>query len=342
MSAKLFLDAVTAKNTSRPAIGSGTSIVTEELMTVADAYFPQAHQDPKDMAKLAITGHTILGYDVVMPLFSVWHESAAIGCPVKWGDRLHMPDCGKAIWKTDSDIKLSKDFLFHPAAKTPLDAIAILKKELGNNCAVCGKVFGPWTLGYHVFGIEEFLVNTLLDPDMIKRAIDKLKQLTIWYAKAQIEAGADCLLLADHATRDLCGPDMYRDFLLPVHTELVEKIGCPLILHICGDTKDRIGHIRQSRIHCFHWDTKSGHPQKIRDLAGTKLSLMGGISNIETLYAGTIEDVARQVDASIKAGINIIGPECAVPLNAKLENLRAISDQVNLLIRNTGSAENSI
>ncbi len=328
MSAKIFLDAVTSKPSSRRAVGSGTSIVTDELMTLAGAAFPEAHLDGQVMAKLAIAGHTILGYDVVMPLFGVWHESAALGCPVEWGDRLHMPDCRKAIWKTDADIKFTKDFLRHPAAKTPLAAISILKKQLGSDCAVCGKVFGPWTIGYHVFGVEEFLINTLLEPDMIRRAIDKLKQITIWYAQAQIEAGADCILIADHATRDLCSPEMYRDFLLPVHREFVERINCPLILHICGDTKDRIGYILQSQIDCFHWDTKSGRPDEIRRLAGDRLSLMGGISNIETLYNGTAEDVRRQAKAAAEAGINIIGPECAVPLDVKVENLKAISQQI--------------
>jgi [methyl-Co(III) methanol-specific corrinoid protein]:coenzyme M methyltransferase len=328
MSAKIFLDAVMSKPTPRPAVGSGTSIVTDELMTLAGAAFPEAHLNAELMAKLAAAGHTILGYDNVMPLFSVWHESAALGCPVEWGDRLRMPDCCTTIWKTDADIKFTKDFLKHPAAKTPLEAISILKKQFGDDCTVCGKVFGPWTLGYHFFGVEEFLVNTLLNPDMIRRIIDKLKEVTILYAQAQIEAGVDCILLADHATRDLCSPQAYRDFLLPVHSELVQHIGCPLILHICGDTKDRIQYIRQSGINCFHWDTKSGKPDEIRRLAGDKLSLMGGISNFETLHRGTPEDVRRQAADTALAGINIIGPECAVPLDVKVENLRAISQQI--------------
>jgi len=328
MSAKLFLDAVMSKPTPRPAVGSGTSVVTEELTTLAGAAFPEAHLNAELMARLAAAGHTILGYDNVMPLFSVWHESAAIGCPVEWGDRLRMPDCRTAIWKTDADIKFTKDFLKHPAAKTPLTAISILKREFGDDCAVCGKVFGPWTLGYHFFGVEEFLVNTLLNPDMIHRIIDKLKEVTVPYAQAQIEAGADCILLADHATRDLCSPQAYRDFLLPVHSEFVQRIGCPLILHICGDTKDRIQYIRQTGIHCFHWDTKSGRADEIRRLAGDKLSLMGGISNFETLHRGTPEDVRRQAAETAQAGINIIGPECAVPLDVKVENLRAISQDI--------------
>ena len=297
-------------------------------MDITGAAFPEAHQDAQLMAKLAMAGYTVLGYDNVMPLFSVCHESVALGCPVNWGDRRHMPDCRHPIWKTDKDVKVAKDFLKHPSAQVPLEALSILKKELGDDCAVCGKVFGPWTLGYHVFGVEDFLINTLLAPDMIRKAIDKLKMVTVWYAEAQIEAGADCLLLGDHATSDLCSPQAYRDFLMDVHKELVERINCPLILHICGNTIDRVKYIRQSKIHCFHWDTKSGLPEEMRKLAGDTLSLMGGVSNIETLHGGEPEDVRKQAQAAADAGINIVGPECAVPLDVKVENLKAISEQL--------------
>ncbi len=328
MSEKIFIDAVNSKKTPRAAIGSGTSIVTRELMDISKSYFPDAHHDPEVMAKLAMAGHTILGYDVVMPLFSVWHESAAIGCKVNWGDSGHMPDSRGHIWNTVDEIKVEKDFLNDPAAKTPLKAISILKKELGGDCAVCGKAFGPWTLGYHVFGVEDWLVLAMLNPDEIKKAIEILKQVTIWYAQAQVDAGADCILLGDHATRDLCGPEMYREFLLPAHRELAEEISCPIILHICGDTKDRIEYIEQSNIACFHWDTKSGSPKDIRDAAGQSLSLMGGISNIDTLLNGTVETVKEQAVSAVKAGINIVGPECAVPLGVKVENLKAITKYV--------------
>ena len=325
MSRKLFLDAVAAKPTPRPAFGCGTSIVTEELMNEVGVSFPEAHLDPEAMTRLAVAGHTLFDFDVVMPLFSVWHESAAVGCPVEWGTKGRMPDCRGHIWETAEDIRYTKDFLKHPAAQAPLKSLAMLKKELGEDCAVCGKVFGPWTLGYHFFGVENWLINASLEPEMTKQCIEKMKNITLWFAEAQIEAGADCLLLGDHATRDLCGPAMYEEFLMPIHAELSKAISCPLILHICGDTKDRIEYIRQTGLDCFHWDTKSGEPAEIKKMAGEKLSLMGGISNITVLNNGTEEDVIRQARKAAEAGINIIGPECAVPLGVSLKNLKAVT-----------------
>ncbi len=47
--------------------------------------------------------------------------------------------------------------------------------------------------------------------------------MTVAFARAQIDAGADCILLADHATRDLCSPRAYEQFLLPLHRRLAEE-----------------------------------------------------------------------------------------------------------------------
>ena len=66
--------------------GTGTAIVCRELMEEVGAWFPEGHLDAEKMAALAMAGHTVLGLDVVMPLFSVCHEGAAMGCNVNWGD----------------------------------------------------------------------------------------------------------------------------------------------------------------------------------------------------------------------------------------------------------------
>ena len=85
-------------------------------------------------------------------------------------------------------------------------AISLLRKRLGDNAAVCGKVFGGWTQAYHYFGVEKFLMGTLDNPDKPAEILDRLLPVTLGFARAQVNAGADCILLADHATRNLCSP----------------------------------------------------------------------------------------------------------------------------------------
>jgi len=56
------------------------------------------------------------------------------------------------------------------------------------------------------------------------------------------------------------------------------------------------------------------------------MSLVGNVNNPEVLYQGTPDDVYRQVRYAVEAGVNIIGPECAIPLATPLENLKAIAE----------------
>jgi len=325
MTRQRFLDALRRKNTSgRPSLGTGTSIVCRELMDRVGAWFPEAHLDAEKMAALALAGHTLLGFDVVMPLFCVCHEAAAMGSDVRWGGPDAMPVCGKPIFREPEDIRIPPDLLQRPGCRVPLEAIRLLKRRLGDDAAVCGKIFGSWSQAYHYFGVENFLIGTIDDPDKTRRILDRLVPVTLQFAAAQIDAGADCLLLADHATRDLCGPHDYERFLKSLHARLAEEIPVPLVLHICGNTGDRIGMIAQTGLACFHWDTKTGPPDAVRALAGDRLGLMGGISNFK-LLRGTAEETAADTRAAVAAGIDVVGPECAIPLRTPLANLQAIA-----------------
>lgn len=327
----IFLARATCQDAPRPATGSATSVVTTDLMDEVGAFFPEAHLDVEKMAALAAASYTVLGFDNVMPLFSVWHESAAMGCEVDWGARDLMPDSRHILYKDVKDeIVIPPDLLTRQGCAVPLEALQLLKQRYGDEIAIVGKVFGPWTLGYHVFGVENFLVATLLEPEAVKRAMATLREVTVMFGQAQIEAGADALCLADHATRDLCRPEAYRDFLMEIHAELVERLPVPLLLHICGDTSDRIPYIRQTGLDCFHFDSKVP-TATARELAGDTLALMGGTSNYDIVRLGTPGAIAADVAEKRACNIEIIGPECAVPLDAPYRNLKLIADEVKRL-----------
>lgn len=323
-SKELFLNALKRKKNSRPAIGNPVSIACTELMDKVGAPFPQAHLKADKMAALAIGGHTIMGFDNVMPFFSVVHESAALGVPIDWGQKDIMPSTKGILFKEPEEIDNSDKFLESPYARTPLDAIRMIKKELKNSACITGKVFGPWTLAYHVFGIENFLIWTITNVGKTKKILDKLKVITIKYAKAQLEAGVDCITLADHVTRDLCSPDAYRDFMFPIHKEIAKETNCPLILHICGYTLDRVQYINRTGFSCFHYDSKNDDFEMRK--AADNISLAGGTNNPKLLRSGTEYEIIRDIDQKIKAKIDIIGPECALPLDTPLNNVCVFSN----------------
>ena len=187
---------------------------------------------------------------------------------------------------------------------------------------------GPWTLGYHTFGVENWLLMSIDDPDLTLRCLHKLKEVSVLHGNAQIDAGADALTFPDHATGDLVGGDYYRKFLLEIHQEMADRLKVPLILHICGRTVDRLGYIAQNNMAAFHFDSKND-PAEAMQIADGRIALVGNINNPKTIFAGTPADVRREVFACMDAGVNMIAPECAVPLSAKLDNVLEIPRAVH-------------
>ena len=204
-----------------------------------------------------------------------------------------------------------------------LDAIGILRKEYGDEVAIIGKTMGPWSLAYHCFGVEDFLLLSLDDPDHTRQILDKLKEVTVEFGVAQIEAGADALTLPDHATGDLVSGDYYDRYLRELHIEFADRIPIPLILHICGRTVDRMEYIAQTGMAAFHYDSKND-PNESIDIIKERIALVGNINNPETLFSKEPETVREEVYKNLDAGVNLIGPECAIPLQTSIENLKEI------------------
>ena len=323
------LAALARQPVDRTPVCNPTSVATVELMDLVGAHFPDANRDAEKMARLAATSYTELGFDTIMPVFSIIQESSALGCKMQWEEKDNWPTVKmrEPIWSEPQDIKIPNDFLTHPDTKCVLDAIRLLRKEFGDEVCIIGKTMGPWSLAYHTMGVEPFLLMSLDDPDKTRRCLDKLKEATILFGRAQIEAGADALTLPDHATGDLVSGDYYDRYLREMHIAFVEEIPIPLILHICGRTVDRMEYIAQTGMAAFHYDSKN-EPSESIEICKDRISLVGNLNNPETLYSKGPEEIRDQVFKNLDAGVQLVGPECAIPLQTSIENLKSIPEAI--------------
>jgi [methyl-Co(III) methanol-specific corrinoid protein]:coenzyme M methyltransferase len=308
----------------RPPVGNPTSIVCHDLMDACGVSFPQAHLDAQAMADLAMAGHEIAGFDTVMPEYSVHQEAAALGSHVDWGNRDMMPDAKTAPYEDFSDIEVPDNLLEKPSMRVVLDALSTLRRHLGAKVAIVGKVMGPWTLSYHMAGIENFLRQVgYRKTEKVNKMLRRLMTVTISFARAQFQAGADIVVVADHATGDLVSPRHYEAYLLPIHQEITDQIEGPLVLHVCGNCRDRIELFADAGFDAYHFEWQVDAKFAVEKV-GHRMSLVGNVNNPETLFMGTPDEVYRQARYAIETGVNIIGPECAIPLPTPLENLKAI------------------
>lgn len=323
---EIILSHLQKKKAIRPGIGNPVSSTTIEQMHITNSYFPDAHYNAQKMFELSKANYEILEYDMIMPVFSVVIESYALGCHVDWGKPDLMPYIKGQLWKDYKDIEIKNDFLSNHAIVAVLECISKLKKRYPD-VAIVGKAFGPWSLSYHLFGISDFLIKTIENPIEVKDILNKLSKVTIAFANAQVNAGADIITVPDHATQDLCSPLAYKEFLIPIHSKFVKEIKAPIILHICGNTKDRIDYICETKVAGFHFESKVDACEAAQ-INNNRITLIGNINNPTTLLLKSTADVKKEVKRAIDCGIKIIGPECAVPLQTPLQNLKTISETI--------------
>ena len=277
------------------------------------------------MAELASVGHDYFGFDSVAPYFSIHLESSALGDQIDWGDSNSTPRVIRNVAKKLDDLSVPSDFIDRQEFQMLIMACGILHKKYKGSVAVIGKVIGPWTLAYHLYGVENMILDTILEPEKTKQVIKELAQIPLKFAKRQFEAGADIITWAEHCTSDLVSAEIYRDFVAPIHRDAVAKLQRygPLVLHTCGNIMDRLDYIADTGICMLHIDSRNDIAKAVEQI-GDRVVLTGSSNNPFTLSQDRPSDVCKEVRYNIKCGIKLISPECAIPCNVTDENLFAL------------------
>ena len=319
------MKAVMGEEVDYAPVANPTPCITAELQDKVGVYFPEANYDGEKMAKLAIGGRTICGFDSVNLIFGGGaNEAAAMGCEVDWGDQGNLPSVLTHIWDHPDQIEMPEDYLERPPIKACLDGIRIAREELGDEVAIIGKAYGPWSLNYHFFGIENFMLDLFRDKPKAHAQLEGLKAFTKAFIRAQIEAGADTVNYNDLITGDLVRPETYPEFLLDIHQEISAEMPAPLIFHCCGKSMDRIKYFNESGFACYSFES-ANDAAEMRAQA-TKIRLCGNVNTTQTILFGTPEDVEKEVFYALDSGIDIISNECATPPNGKLECVIAMRE----------------
>jgi len=321
-----FLSALYGGRVDRIPTAALTSVINYESLEALGINFADVHLDPELMANIAAVSYENLGYDTIMPVAHAHLESASLGCDIDWGDNLNWPGMRKQFFfSSPGEVSIPDDFLRRPAMDTVLKSIKILRERYGNKVAIIGKTYGPWSLAYHAYDVQTFLMDTILEPQKVYDFLDALLPASIMSAKAQMEAGADAILWGDHATGDLTSADTYKKFLWPIHCKINKELKFPIILHICGNTIDRLDFIAQSGFEGFHFDSKCGDPFKAKEIVGSRMALAGFVNNPVILMNSTPQEVYQQTMYALEAGVEIAGPECCIPLQTPTINLKTIA-----------------
>jgi [methyl-Co(III) methanol/glycine betaine-specific corrinoid protein]:coenzyme M methyltransferase len=324
-----LLAALRGEPVDRPPVFSANQTGTYAQMDATGAAWPEAHQEAGPMAALAAGAYTVLGFDAVRVPYCQTIESEALGATVKYAGREGVPRIDLHPYHVGDAPELPADFLTRGRIPALLEAVRLLKAELGEEVAVMGNVVGPFSIVANLIGITDALKASFKKPDQLRPLLEVAEQAGTALAHALVEAGADVLVIEDMmASIDVISPPIYESLAQPYEKQQLQNFpaGVPTIMHICGKVNPIGRLIAETGATAISVEPSVDAPALIADLAtfARPIPLIGGVDAVVTLFSGTPEDVKADVRKALADGYAMIAPGCSVPPAATTENLRAM------------------
>ncbi len=310
--------------------GGMMTMVVTEVMEQVKCFWPQAHSDAAQMARLTLAASELAGIENVGVPFCMTIEAEGLGSEVELGSLESEPRVTR--YAMESMTQLDRLTPFDPGAGRAgvcAEAIRILKLE-APQLPVIANLSGPISLA-----------TSLVDPLLYYRALrlngEAAHLLTRHcteaikaFGAALIEAGADLVCIADpSATGEIIGRQAFAEFALPYLNELSDhfqaRYSVPTIAHICGNVKSLKQLLAAVSAAAVSIDSLVGI-DTLKELAPGKMT-MGNVSTF-MLEKGEPQQLARAARRCLSEGVDILAPACGIGPRTPIANIRAVADSV--------------
>ncbi len=211
-------------------------------------------------------------------------------------------------------------------------ATEIVARRIGDRFMVTTTSWGPFTLASQICGMEPLMRGTFREKDRIHQLLAFAAELIYRYYDPLLTRGTiETVCITDSvASGSLISRKQFAEFALPPLQQFTRKMrrkGVKTLLHICGDTNDRLDLLPETGADIISIDTNTDLA-KAREATRGKLCLGGNLSPVTLMLQGTpkmIEAQGRTVIESLgRGGGFILMPGCDIAANAPRPNVEAL------------------
>jgi uroporphyrinogen decarboxylase len=294
--------------------------------------FEALSKDPDKMTSMLVDMSSKLNCDIVYPGsgYNNFHASA-LGGKIKFRE-MGAPDLENHFVASEEDLaKLNiKDLDKDETINTVKKALRQTKAKIGDTYAVTMTAWGPFTLGARLVGEETMMKATFKKPAFVEKVIDFATNILIHlYEPLVADKTLDLISLADPtASGDLISRKQFEKFAVPYlkkFTDWTRSRGVYTLVHICGNTTDRLDLFPLTGASCISLDHKTDIAKAKEALQG-KMCFGGNVDPVKIMLNGTVQDVeAACKDVIQKAGKDggfVLMPGCDIPPTVPYDNIR--------------------
>jgi len=212
-------------------------------------------------------------------------------------------------------------------------------KEAGY--VVSGGIDQPFKAAWLVRGMDNVLMDYLVNPDLINELYERIYSFSAAYCEKLVEAGVDMIqIVGDLGMQDrlIMSPDVWRQFDKERLRKLITRLKginpeLKLYMHTDGDVSEIIEDLIEVGIDILNpIQPECMDPVEIKRKYGDKLVLHGAVSLQKTLPFGSPEDVKEEVrhlieNCNVNGGF-VLGPSNVLFKEIPPENIVAMYEAV--------------
>ena len=321
------------EDVDRPPCFSGMGNVTTEGLKSLGYKFAAIHLDAKMMAAAAASTYKLFGFECGVAPFDLCIEAEALGCEINvyaHSEDLLYPTIKKKLIHNETEMEIAIPSNLTERGRVPLmmEAIKLLKKDIGGDAAVGTYVLGPFTLAGQIMELNDLLKLSFKKPDKIGKLLDQLADVIIQVAGKYEKAGADYITVREMgATSDVLSPRVFKSLILPYLKKIFDKLSVPSVLHICGKTNDIVPFMAESGAKAISVDQKNDIAETRKKL-GPKALVFGNYDPYNVLVAGTPDLVRQTIRKCMDDGVSAVWPGCDIWPTVPADNFKAMLDEV--------------
>ncbi len=193
-----------------------------------------------------------------------------------------------------------------------------------------GWVEGPLAESCDLAGVNEILLKIYMEPDFVKRLMDKALFTAKDFARAQVEAGCAIIGVGDAICSQISSEN-YRELVKELHGELftyIQSMGAKVKLHICGNITHLIGDIHDLKpdIVDLDWMVDMDHAY---DVLGPDIIRCGNLDPVSVIQDKNAEAIFEETSALClkESGRKfILSGGCEITVNTPPEHLKAMKE----------------
>jgi len=313
---------------------SGLINVTAPGLESVDLRLSEAHTDPVKMATAAMTTYRLFGFESVVVPLDMCVEAGVLGAQVDFREdapRLELPRIAAPLADSAGDLalKIPKDLASRKRISTVIEAIKIIKRDVGQEVAVGAWVPGPLTLAMQLVNVGNLMREVAQGSEDVNRILEPLTEMLVAVALLYHSAGADFITVHEMGgSPGFIGPSAFKKLVLPRLQHLLTSFPSPRVLSVCGNTNRSMLLLAEAGADALNVDQTNDLAQS-RATLGPEMILLGNIDPIGTLANGNETDIRRSVVQSIEAGADAVWPGCDLWPQVTAINMQAMVDEAH-------------